>query len=242
MRSMLTVGLVALAAHQTLAQNLIVNGSFENIAIHPQASSTFFGQGWDAVPGWHAIGSVEAMGDFLHAAEGRLSIDLNGFFPGSLVQEIPTQPGVIYRLYFMFGGSNFGNTETRVLRVTAPGADEVYSFDPIAEQATINDPKWRQVSLDFIASDETSLIEFGSLNSGAYGPYIDDVVVTRADQPGCTSADLAAPYGVLNFFDVSAFLSAYNAHDLQADLAAPYGSFNFFDVSAFLSSYTTGCP
>lgn len=55
-------------------------------------------------------------------------------------------------------------------------------------------------------------------------------------------ADLAAPFGVLNFFDVSAFLSLYNAQSPQADLAAPFGTWNFFDVSAFLSSYGAGCP
>lgn len=55
-------------------------------------------------------------------------------------------------------------------------------------------------------------------------------------------ADLAAPYGTLDFFDVSAFLSAYNAHDPAADLAAPFGTFDFFDVSAFLSAYNAGCP
>lgn len=55
-------------------------------------------------------------------------------------------------------------------------------------------------------------------------------------------ADLAPPVGVLNFFDVSAFLAAYNAHDPNADLAAPFGSWDFFDVSAFLSAYNAPCP
>jgi len=45
----------------------------------------------------------------------------------------------------------------------------------------------------------------------------------------------------LNFFDVSAFLSLFNAMDPQADFNND-GSFNFFDVSAFLSAYSAGCP
>jgi hypothetical protein len=57
----------------------------------------------------------------------------------------------------------------------------------------------------------------------------------------CSDADLAEPYGELNFFDVSAFLGAYNAQDSSADLNDD-GQFNFFDVSAFLTVYNAGCP
>jgi endonuclease I len=53
-------------------------------------------------------------------------------------------------------------------------------------------------------------------------------------------ADLTGD-GVLNFFDVSAFLSAYSGGDLSVDFTDD-GVLNFFDVSAFLSAYTAGCP
>jgi len=46
--------------------------------------------------------------------------------------------------------------------------------------------------------------------------------------------------GTLNFFDVSAFLSAFAAQDPIADFTGE-GSFNFFDVSAFLVAYSAGC-
>jgi hypothetical protein len=36
--------------------------------------------------------------------------------------------------------------------------------------------------------------------------------------------------GILNFFDVSLFLTYYNASNPLADLAAPLGTFNFFDA------------
>ncbi len=48
--------------------------------------------------------------------------------------------------------------------------------------------------------------------------------------------------GVLNFFDFSAFITAYNSQSSQADLAPPFGVWNFFDVSAFISQYNAGCP
>lgn len=47
--------------------------------------------------------------------------------------------------------------------------------------------------------------------------------------------------GVLNFFDISAFLQAFNAGDLSADFSND-GVFNFFDISAFLVEFSQGCP
>ncbi len=54
------------------------------------------------------------------------------------------------------------------------------------------------------------------------------------------SADMNSD-GVLNFFDVSAFLSAFSANDPVADFNGD-GQFNFFDVSDFLSAFGAGCP
>lgn len=56
---------------------------------------------------------------------------------------------------------------------------------------------------------------------------------------GCP-ADLDGS-GTLDFFDVSAFLSAFSAMDPIADFTGD-GAFDFFDVSAFLGAYSAGCP
>ncbi|MEM9373731.1 MAG: GC-type dockerin domain-anchored protein, partial [Planctomycetota bacterium] len=55
-------------------------------------------------------------------------------------------------------------------------------------------------------------------------------------------ADLAAPFGVLNFFDIVEFISLYTAMDPAADLAAPFGSCNLFDIAAYNALYNAGCP
>lgn len=47
--------------------------------------------------------------------------------------------------------------------------------------------------------------------------------------------------GVLDFFDVSAFLNAFGSMNPIADLTGE-GAFDFFDISAFLSAYNAGCP
>tara|TARA_E500000318_G_scaffold14854_5_gene14876 strand:+ start:12415 stop:13275 length:861 start_codon:yes stop_codon:yes gene_type:complete len=84
--------------------------------------------------------------------------------------------------------------------------------------------------------------EFGAGTSPTGTVYIDDLCLVQGSSGGpCNGADLAEPFGELNFFDVSAFLTAYNAQSVDADLNND-GEWNFFDVSAFLTEYSTGCP
>lgn len=47
--------------------------------------------------------------------------------------------------------------------------------------------------------------------------------------------------GQLDFFDISAFLSAFSSSDPSADLTGE-GDFDFFDISAFLTAFAAGCP
>jgi hypothetical protein len=65
-------------------------------------------------------------------------------------------------------------------------------------------------------------------------------VVVRVADAGCGVADFNGD-GALNFFDVSAFLVAYQGNEATADINAD-GLLNFFDVSAFLVAYQAGCP
>lgn len=58
--------------------------------------------------------------------------------------------------------------------------------------------------------------------------------------PGCNDADFNAD-GNLNFFDVSAFLTEFNAMGPSADFNND-GRWNFFDISAFLTEFLAGCP
>lgn len=80
----------------------------------------------------------------------------------------------------------------------------------------------------------------GEWNSGTHATA-SDVDSVRALIPQCSAADLAEPFGQLNFFDVSAFLTAFNGMDSAADFNGD-GLFNFFDVSLFLAAYQGGCP
>lgn len=55
-------------------------------------------------------------------------------------------------------------------------------------------------------------------------------------------ANMAEPEGVLDFFDVAAFLEAFAAQDPAADFAPAYGTFDFFDAFTFLGAFSEGCP
>lgn len=73
------------------------------------------------------------------------------------------------------------------------------------------------------------------------GPFPSAFMI-RAHGESAASCDIDYnDDGVLDFFDVSAFLNAYLSNDPIADLDAN-GVFDFFDVSAFLSLYAAGCP
>ena len=65
-------------------------------------------------------------------------------------------------------------------------------------------------------------------------------LAVRTEIPaGCSRADLS-PDGLLDFFDLSAFLARFGAADPIADFNCD-GLFDFFDVSAFLSALGAGC-
>jgi choice-of-anchor B domain-containing protein len=94
-----------------------------------------------------------------------------------------------------------------------------------------------QLRVRFVVSD---LFDGSVVEAGVDAVKLVELVCV--DSPsGCNPADLAEPFGSLNFFDVSAFLGAFNAQDPSADLNGD-GSFNFFDVSDFLTEFNAGCP
>ncbi|GAB4386879.1 MAG: hypothetical protein Kow0022_17130 [Phycisphaerales bacterium] len=71
-----------------------------------------------------------------------------------------------------------------------------------------------------------------------YGQLMEQTDLVVA---GPCLADFATPFGVLDFFDVQAFLSLWAGHDPLADLTGD-GMYDFFDVQAFLTVFSAGCP
>lgn len=115
--------------------------------------------------------------------------------------------------------------------------DAAYRVNPAGEATLmfsdlgISTSNWGGINIDDDGTTQRIVI---SLND-------DDRVYVFSITPPCSEADLAGPFGQLDFFDVSAFLSAYNAQDPAVDFSGD-GVFNFFDVSAFLALFSSGCP
>lgn len=80
------------------------------------------------------------------------------------------------------------------------------------------------------------IVGFGRLLDGTTGAFL----IEGFTAPSSCAADLNGD-GNLDFFDVSAFLSAFTNQDPSADFTND-GNFNFFDVSAFLGAFSAGCP
>ena len=58
---------------------------------------------------------------------------------------------------------------------------------------------------------------------------------------GCSPADIAEPFGLLDLADISAFVTDFLAQDPIADIVTD-GFFDLADISAFVLAFTEGCP
>ncbi|MFI4898699.1 MAG: PA14 domain-containing protein [Phycisphaerales bacterium JB059] len=70
---------------------------------------------------------------------------------------------------------------------------------------------------------------------------LTELLLTHDPAPPCSPADLAPPFGELDFSDVTRFLASFVADDPEADLAPPLGVLDFTDILIFLSAFGAGC-
>ncbi len=155
--------------------------------------------------------------------------------------------------------ANFGNGRPGgsawVIRPDNPG-DRIYAFGQVNAQGdwvriegfdadnnlivTVDaQPIVAGCFAGFIVREGVSKVVVTPLGNGDFLNGMDDVQVSTQEINLC-DVDINCD-GVLNFFDVSAFISAYNAMDPRADFTGD-GAFNFFDVSAYIAQYSAGCP
>ncbi|MEM9372540.1 MAG: GC-type dockerin domain-anchored protein [Planctomycetota bacterium] len=129
---------------------------------------------------------------------------------------------------------NFGSNERPIL------------FNVRTQQVTFIDfllsPSDREVwSLrSAVAINENGQVIGTGIRDGQSQVYV--LQLPGYEPQNCSPADLAEPFGELNFFDVAAFIGLYNAGDPAADLAEPLGAINFFDVAEYIARFNAGCP
>ncbi len=89
-------------------------------------------------------------------------------------------------------------------------------------------------------SDDFAIIGADGNDDFWWGPDAGAVYMIEMNCQAQCPADFTND-GVLDFFDISAFLSAYSSADPAADFNGDT-NFDFFDISAFLSAFAAGCP
>jgi beta-glucanase (GH16 family) len=134
-------------------------------------------------------------------------------------------------------------------RLASPFTGGAYSIEKDGEDltgtvfflATGGWQSWSDISTTLELEAGEQVLRF--VNEGIFDTAynFDSMTFTLQGPAPCTIADLAEPFTELNFFDVSAFLAAYNAQSSDADMNND-GMYDFFDVSIFLALYNAGCP
>jgi choice-of-anchor C domain-containing protein len=162
--------------------DLLVNGSFEEgPEPNPFNGFTTFPQGTTVIKGWEVSqGEIDYIGPFWVPADGRRSIDLNGYVRGSIRQTFKTKKGQLYRVTFAMAGILHEQPAVKRLQVSAAGSSTEFEFDSTGRSQ--KDMGWTTRSWDFMAVAEETTLEFSSLVEGANGPALDSVSVVAVKE------------------------------------------------------------
>ncbi len=134
------------------------------------------------------------------------------------------------------GFINFANGNQMIdfVQWSIDGLDN-FTADERSDEA-VSGGLWTNAETWINVQNDTTLIELDDPTFGQlHGP--DSYAVSGA--VSCL-ADLTGD-GVLDFFDISTFLTAFGIADPAADFTGD-GSFDFFDISTFLIEFSSGCP
>lgn len=222
-------------------QNLVVNGDFEDPGLLGVNSDYVHTPGGNSIEGSWWINPWDPGGPWVnlqHTDGGVAAMSANGDDSNKAgirrvwFQTVEVTIGHTYRFGMWALGTAAGpGAYSLRLDVNDVAISEVFS--PTVAQV------YTEHSAEFVA--KTTSIEISIKNvSGITFPndfMLDDL--TLEDMTAC-AADLTGD-GMLNFFDISEFLSLFGAGDLSVDFTGD-GSLNFFDVSAFLAAFADGCP
>jgi choice-of-anchor C domain-containing protein len=179
--ALLCLLLLSVIAYPLRAANLLANGGFETPNVegtHNFYSVTPPGFGWVL-----ESGTIDIMDDAWQHAAGEQSLDLHGNSPGTIYQDIATEPGERYRIQFAYAGAvhaQCGAGGNKTFNVLWGGAliDSV-SFNTVGRTTT--SMGWVYYTAEVTASSTTTRLRFQSTTTGGTicGPTLDDVSVTE---------------------------------------------------------------
>lgn len=176
-------GLAAITlAGTTLAFSGLVNGGFEDVNgtyVDPGSGFQQLNAGDTSIDGWTVdAGSVDWVGLYWPADEGSMSIDMSGAEAGAISQTFDTTIGNTYTVSFSFSGNPVGPPTEKTLDVSATGGTvATYTYDVTGNDLT--NMNWRAEEYSFLATSASTTLSFVSTTLSAWGPAIDNVVVTE---------------------------------------------------------------
>ena len=174
------VTMVMISAVPAAAQ--VQNGGFESSTPVPFGGFTTYGVGQNFGNWTVGSGTIDLINGYWQAAGGTYSVDMDGYNPGSIFQDLITNPGSQYSLSFAMAG-NPGSDPIKTLNVFWNGAyAQTFTFD-ITGHST-GAMGWQTMVLsNLVASGTQTRLEFrsGTTASGGccQGPALDDVAITE---------------------------------------------------------------
>jgi hypothetical protein len=215
------IGAALLAAMSSTALaggNLVTNGSFETP-----------GPGFVLFQGWENYGNVFAdMSDEVAAQEGMTSVKMFGGFPGPGIQSdsvlLQTVPGIAAGTTYTLTGYAFENSADPIgdgnllilqLAFRDAGGNNLEVIDQIVLENGAAVDQWNQYEITAIAPPNTTQaavvllhLQLDGTSPGA--SYWDNISLTEGGGSGCNNPADFNGDGVLNFFDISEFIGAFN--------------------------------
>lgn len=189
---LLVYGAQGVAAPAAAQANSLRNGSFESpfVAVDSTWSP---GQSFD---GWTVdSASINLVGSYFQAAEGRQSVDLNGNpGPGAIYQDVSTIAGRTYRVRFALAGHPvadplFPGCDQGVKRMSIGWNSTTVvtlSFDTSGH--SLDAMGWQYREFDLVATGSRSRLRFASETPGYCGAAVDDVALVLIGMPPTTTS------------------------------------------------------
>jgi len=168
--------------------NLLVNGSFESGINTSWGFVTIASPGTD-ITGWTVTGAnIDYINTYWQASDGRKSLDLNGTpGVGGICQSFSTVAGQLYQVQFDQAANTDIGARISYMGIKAAGQSAQFTFDCTGYSR--GNMGWVSHVWQFTAVDTTTTLQFYSLDTKtiAYGPALDNVVVTAVPEPATMS-------------------------------------------------------
>ena len=177
--------IAGVTGHQNCAQAVgILNGSFEfNTPSSDPSPFKTLGSGSTEIDGWTVGGhSIDYIGSYWQAADGKRSLDMNGIGPGSISQNITGLiKGQQYTVSFSLAGNPDAGDPNKILAVNVGLGAHTYTFNITGKTHTAMG--WVPQTLVFTAAGTSALLTFRGAMTGSWGPALDNVSIAATPLP-----------------------------------------------------------